>query len=174
MIGNDGFDINIIGDLRKGRPTLGNSMSVAVYRLIVYSLRAELINRFGKEEVENIFYQSGQLIGETVHSSFMVNVNDESELYSSISSFFLNAKIGRFEVKKSYENGEMLFSLSEDIDCSGLASDGETKCSIDEGIISGILSSFYQKTYITKEVGCWGTGEKSCFFKSVALKESKS
>ena len=170
MKGIENFDINIIGDLQKGRPTLGNTMPVAVYRLMLYSIRAELMDRFGKDEANCILYHSGELAGKTIYLNFMSNVKNESELYISIEKLFLGARIGKFKVKKSNEKGELMFSMSEDLDCSGLAPDGETKCSIDEGIISGILSSYHKKPYITKEVGCWGTGEKSCFFKSVSLK----
>ncbi len=41
----------------------------------------------------------------------------------------------------------------------------------DEGLISGILSEFYNSDYITVEKSCRGTGDKSCLYKSFPIKQ---
>lgn len=81
-------------------------------------------------------------------------------------------KMSKFSVQKlDRKNKQFAFGIKEDLDCSGLPPDGETKCDFDEGMISGLLSGFYGGEFFTRETGCWGTGDRSCFFKSVPLEK---
>ncbi|MFC1614168.1 V4R domain-containing protein [Gemmatimonadota bacterium] len=89
-------------------------------------------------------------------------------------NFFLRLGIAKFKLQKKDENGHFIFSLKEDLDCSGLPTDGETKCDFDAGMITGLLSSYYKRDFFTKETGCWGTGNKSCVFKSIPAKQEEA
>ena len=57
------FDWNMIGDIVEGRPNLGTTMDVSVYRLMQFTLRDVLIKRFDAETADKIFYDAGQHAG---------------------------------------------------------------------------------------------------------------
>ena len=46
------------------RGNLGDQLSVMVYRLLEYSLKEELKNRYGKEEQIEVFRSAGRMAGE--------------------------------------------------------------------------------------------------------------
>ena len=52
------FDWGMIGDIAAGRPNLGNTMDVAVYRLMQFTLRDVIINEFDTETADRIFYNA--------------------------------------------------------------------------------------------------------------------
>ena len=49
------FDWNMIGDITEGRPNLGSTMNVSVYRLMQFTLRDVLIKQFDTETADRIF-----------------------------------------------------------------------------------------------------------------------
>lgn len=52
-------------------------------------------------------------------------------------------KIGVLRIEEADEKtGRIIFTVSEDADCSGLPVLGETVCNYDEGFIAGILSVY--------------------------------
>ena len=61
---------------------------------------------------------------------------------------------------------EVMQTVAEDADCSGLPLLGETVCNYDEGFISGILSSYMGKQYEAVEINCWATGDRVCRFQA--------
>ena len=162
--------LNFVGDLRKGRPTLGNMMRVSVYRLLVYSMKAVMTEDLGKEKTDELFYTAGKLAGRTIFGGILKDERKDFDLLEEIKDLLLRTRIGLFEVKQYDESTKtFLFVVNEDLDCSGMPIDGETKCAFDEGLISGILSDYYGIEFETKEIGCWATGEKSCIFRSAPV-----
>jgi predicted hydrocarbon binding protein len=63
---------------------------------------------------------------------------------------------------------ELLLSVSEDLDCSGLPLQENTVCVYDEGFLAGILYDFTGKHFDVKEVDCWATGDRTCRFAAKA------
>ena len=57
------FDWSMIGNIGEGRPNLGNTMDVSVYRLMQFTLRDVLIKQFDVETADRIFYQAGKHAG---------------------------------------------------------------------------------------------------------------
>ena len=167
MNGQTGLDkLDFVGDLKKGRPTLGNMMRVSVYRLLLYSMKAVMTQELGKQKTNELFYNAGKLAGELIFRGILKEGLTGPALFAEIKDMMLQCKIGIFDVKQCDEQTKtFLFVVNEDLDCSGLPIDGETKCSFDEGLISGIMASFYGVEFETKEIGCWATGEKSCIFR---------
>ena len=106
----------------KCRGNLGDELPVMVYRMLEYSLKDELKNRFGKEVQIEVFRSAGR------------------------------------------KAGEIILTVAEDADCSGLPVLGETVCNYDEGFIAGILSLYSGKPYTAVEVDCWATGDRVCRF----------
>lgn len=164
-----------IGNLKAGRTTLGNAVSVSVYRMTVYSLRAVMREKLSVQTANEIFFEAGKMAGEVIFDNFLSSSIDEKGLFENVSTFFQKSKIGCFEVLSSrHKKREFIFTLKEDLDCSGLPSDGETKCTFDEGMISGILGKFYGEPFLTTEISCWGTGEKKCSFRSRPVAADKT
>ena len=58
------FDWSMIGDIAEGRPNLGSTMNVSVYRLMQFTLRDVLIKQFDTETANRIFYDAGQHAGQ--------------------------------------------------------------------------------------------------------------
>ena len=49
------FDWSMIGNLTEGRPNLGSTMDVAVYRLMQFTLRDVIIQEFDTATAERIY-----------------------------------------------------------------------------------------------------------------------
>ena len=76
-------------------------------------------------------------------------------------------KIGVLRIESvDEESGQIILTVSEDADCSGLPVLGETVCNYDEGFISGILSLYSGKEYVAVETDCWATGGRVCRFQA--------
>ncbi len=58
------FDWSMIGNIGEGRPNLGNTMDVSVYRLMQFTLRDVLIKEFDAESADRIFYEAGKQAGQ--------------------------------------------------------------------------------------------------------------
>ena len=54
------FDWSMIGNIGGGRPNLGHTMDVSVYRLMQFTLRDVLIKTYDAETADRIFYEAGK------------------------------------------------------------------------------------------------------------------
>ena len=147
------------------RENMGDMIPIPVYRLLEYSLREELYQRFGKEEQIDIFRKAGYRSG-CYFAKHMLDITlPMNEFVAELQKCMAEMKIGvlRFE-KIEEESGKIVLTVSEDADCSGLPLLGETVCNYDEGFISGILSTYTGKPYMAVEVDCWATGDRVCRF----------
>lgn len=165
------FKWDDIGEIEIGRPNLGNNTNVAVYRLMQYTMRNVLNNEFGGEKAAQLFYKSGFIAG----SEFCENLLDTRlEFYDFISQaqkVLKDLNIGILRVEKSdLENMEFVFTVAEDLDCSGLPVTDETVCDYDEGFLSGIFNKYTGHDFDVKEIDCWSTGDRVCRF-TIKIKE---
>ena len=147
------------------RGNLGEELPVIVYRLLEYSLKDELIERFGKETQIDIFRQAGRKAGE-YFAQKMLDMNQPLDQFvSQLQAKMQEMKIGVLRIEDVDEtSGRIILTVAEDADCSGLPVLGETVCNYDEGFISGILSLYSGKQYKAVEVDCWATGDRVCRF----------
>ncbi len=60
------FKWELLGDIEKGRPNLGNMTRLEMYRLMQYSLRDVLEQRYGDAEADAIFREAGRLSGREI------------------------------------------------------------------------------------------------------------
>ncbi len=58
------FKWSDLGDPCEGRPNLGDSAPVLVYRLMQYTIRDVLISKYGVAEADETIYLDGKLAGE--------------------------------------------------------------------------------------------------------------
>ena len=66
--------------------------------------------------------------------------------------------------KAEMEKLSFVFTVSEDLDCSGLPYSGVAFCDYDEGFLAGIMHAYTGQHFKVREVDCWGTGERTCRF----------
>jgi predicted hydrocarbon binding protein len=154
-----------LGDIKEGRGDLGEEMPVLVYRLMQYTMLDVLTKDFGSEKANEYFRRAGYLAG----NEFALNVLD---LTVDFNTFIANLQTALQELKVGIlrlesveeETGNMVLTVAQDLDCSGLPITNETVCNYDEGFIAGILYKYTGKTYDVKEIDCWATGDRVCRF----------
>ena len=147
------------------RGNLGAELPVLVYRMLEYSLKDELIHRYGREEQIEIFRGAGKKAGEYFARHYLNMDQPLDRFVSELQQTMQSMKIGVLRIEDVDEaSGKIILTVSEDADCSGLPILGETVCNYDEGFISGILSLYSGKPYQAIEVDCWATGDRVCRF----------
>lgn len=148
-----------------GRENLGADLPLAVYRLLEYSLREELVQRFGREDQVQIFRGAGYRAGIVFAQHYLDLTLELPAFLRELQQRLAELRIGVLRVEETEEDsGKMVLTLSEDADCSGLPILGETVCSYDEGFLAGILTTYTKKPYQAVEVNCWATGDRVCRF----------
>jgi len=65
------------------------------------------------------------------------------------------------------DTGNIVLTVGQDLDCSGLPITNENVCIYDEGFIAGILEVYTGKKYDVREVDCWASGDRVCRFNGV-------
>ncbi len=159
------FDWSMIGDIAAGRPNLGATMDVAVYRLMQFTLRDVIIQEFDAATAEKIYYKAGELAGKELFKNLIKEKTDFNAFVKELQDLLSNLKIGILRVESAdFEKMEFTLTVAEDLDCSGLPISDETICTYDEGFIAGILFEFSGKKFEVKEVDCWCSGDRVCRF----------
>jgi predicted hydrocarbon binding protein len=164
------FHWSDIGDIGKGRPTLGPQMHAAVYRMFHFSFRSVLEKTYGKEAVNGMLLEAGRLAGmEFCRNMLDVGLPPEP-FFGLLGRKLEEMGVGILQVEHAdFDNMIFILTVSEDLDCSGLPVTGETVCHFDEGFITGILESYTQRQYLVRETDCWSTGDGICRFHVVAI-----
>jgi uncharacterized protein len=159
------FSWDQLGNVDEGRPNLGNTTKVAVYRLMQYTMRSVLEKEFGDERTRALLVKAGKLAGH----EFCINLLDTSQSLNKFISQFhdklLEYSVGILKVEKANtESFSFIVTVSEDLDCSGLPVKGVSVCDYDEGFIQGVFEAYLKKEFVVKEIDCWSTGERTCRF----------
>ncbi len=159
------FSWELLGDIALGRPNLGQYTRLEVYRLMQFCFRDVMEKELGMETADKIFYDAGKLAGCQFYNNALDKVSDFNEFTKQLQAVMKEMGIGIFRVEKSdIENGSFVFTVSEDLDCSGLPELEYEICTYDEGFIAGLLESFTGRRFKVKEVDCWCTGDRTCRF----------
>jgi len=165
------FSWDLLGDISNGRPNLGPNMRLEAYRLLQYTFRDIIEQHYGTEKTDLIFYEAGKLAGAEFYQHAFSNINNFNEFIKNLQEKLRDMGIGILRVEKADINkGTFVFTVSEDLDCSGLPDVGYEVCIYDEGFISGLLESFAGSPFNVKEVDCWCTGDRTCRFSAEAAK----
>jgi uncharacterized protein len=164
------FSWDLLGDISAGRPNLGNTTRLEVYRLMQFTLREILEKSVGTEEADRIFYESGKLAGKSFYKNLIGQCDELDVFISKLQTLLKEMGIGILRVEKSEpEEGKFVLTVSEDLDCSGLPVLDYEICVYDEGFISGLLESFTNTEFNVKEIDCWCTGDRTCRFKALRI-----
>jgi predicted hydrocarbon binding protein len=159
------FTWSMIGDILEGRPNLGMTVNVDVYRLMQFTLRDAMIQKFGVEASDEIFFLAGKKAGEELYKNVIENATDLNDFVLKLQNTLKDMGIGILRVEKAdAQANEYILTVSEDLDCSGMSICDEEICVYDEGFISGLFLAFTGKEFNVKEIDCWCSGDRVCRF----------
>ncbi len=162
------FDWSHLGDIKVGRPNLGPKTSVAMYRLMQFTLRDAAIRHTGPETTTKIFYDAGHNAGAAIYQNLIAPPTDFADLVAKLQKLLADLEVGILRVEAAdLETMTFKVTVSEDLDCSGLPVMQEAVCTFDEGFIAGILEAHTGKAFNVREVDCWCTGDRVCRFEAV-------
>jgi uncharacterized protein len=159
------FSWRLIGDLALGRPNLGPTTRLEVYRLMQFTFRDVLEQHLGADKTDQLFYEAGKLAGTEFYQQCFAQLKDFNKFIKSLQYTLQDMGIGILRVEKAdVAQSSFVLTISEDLDCSGLPELGYGICIYDEGFIAGLLESFTGQRYKVKEIDCWCTGDRTCRF----------
>lgn len=159
------FDWTMLGDIKLGRPNLGELVPVDVYRLMQFTLRDAMIIKLGVEETDKIFYEAGKKAGREFFNNVVGDSSNFNEFVEKTQIQLRDLKIGILRVEQAdFENNRFTLTVSEDLDCSGLPMIDEEICVYDEGFIAGLLYEQTGQNFMVKEIDCWCSGDRVCRF----------
>jgi predicted hydrocarbon binding protein len=159
------FDWSSLGDITLGRSNLGQLMPVIVYRLMQYTVISELKGRYGDDAANDIIRSAGFRAGVAFAENVLDHTDDFSTFIANLQSKLKELSIGILRVEKAdLDKLDLVLTVSEDLDCSGLPVTDDSVCVYDEGFIGGVLYNFTGKIFSVKEIDCWATGDRTCRF----------
>lgn len=162
---NEIFSWTDLGDIQEGRPNLGMSTRVEVYRLMQYTMRAVLSDEFGDAETRRLLARAGRISGEAFCKNKLDITLPLNSFLARLHETLEEMAIGVLRVEEvNHEHLSLIVTLSEDLDCSGLPVNGYTVCDYDEGFFAGIFKVYTGEEFEVKEIDCWSTGDRTCRF----------
>jgi predicted hydrocarbon binding protein len=159
------FNWENLGDIKAGREDLGEDMPVLVYRLMQFTMLDVLTKDFGAEKANEYFRRCGFLAGTEFAKNVLDLSGDLNTFASHLAKTLADLKIGILRMEAvDPDTGNLVLTVGQDLDCSGLPVTNETVCNYDEGFIAGILNTYTGKEYEVREIDCWATGDRVCRF----------
>jgi predicted hydrocarbon binding protein len=164
------FNWSLLGDIGLGRPNLGQNTRLEVYRLMQFTIRDVLEQHLGSQETDKIFYEAGKLAGTHFYHHFLTGAEDLDSYIARMQETLRELGIGILRIEEAdLEQGSLVLTVSEDLDCSGLPELEYEICVYDEGFIAALLENFTGRNFKVKEIDCWCTGDRTCRFKAEAI-----
>ena len=159
-----------MGDIKDGRGDLGEEMPVLVYRLMQYTMLDILGKAYGVDQANEHFREAGFLAGtEFARHTLDLSV-DFNTFVANLQKSLEELKIGILRMEAfDPATGNIVLTVGQDLDCSGLPITNENVCIYDEGFISGILEIYTGRKYDVREVDCWASGDRVCRFSGIAV-----
>jgi len=159
------FSWESLGDIEAGRPNLGRSTPVAVYRLLLFTLRDALTRSHGDAEARRLLVEAGRIAGREFCRRVLDRTLEPGPFLADLQRRLREWGIGILRVERAdLERQEFVLSVAEDLDCSGLPVTDETVCDYDEGFIAGIFLEYTGRPFTAREVDCWASGDRVCRF----------
>ena len=164
------FSWTDLANIKEARGSLGEEMPVIVYRLMQYTLLDVLTKDLGREKANHYIHEAGKLAG-TEFAKNVLNLNVDLDTFvANLQKALIDLKIGILRIESASENAEeIILTVAEDLDCSGLPITDESVCDYDEGFISGILGMYTGKPYSVREIDCWASGDRVCRFSGTVV-----
>ncbi len=163
------FHWDLLGDIALGRPNLGHTTRLEIYRLMQFTLRDVIEQRLGSQATDEIFYRAGFNAGQAFYRHYLTGETSFDAFIRQLQMLMQEFRIGILRVEEAdLQRGELTLTISEDMDCSGLPESDYEICVYDEGFIAALLESFTGVRFTVKEIDCWCTGDRTCRFKARA------
>lgn len=160
------FEWQHLGNIEDGRPNLGHTASVLMYRLMHFTIRDAAIKHVGVDTTNQIFYDAGQTAGKMFVKELIPIKADWSTNLAAMGNAMIEKGVGVLRVEESnFDTLEFTLTLSEDLECSGVSIVDETICIYDEGFLSGIFEVLGGQAFKVQEIDCWCMGDRVCRFK---------
>ncbi|MDR1070380.1 MAG: 4-vinyl reductase [Gracilibacteraceae bacterium] len=164
------FSWEQLGDIKEGRGDLGEEMPVLVYRLMQYTMLDVLGHVYGEDVANEHFRAAGHLAGTEFSKNVLDLEVDFDAFVANLQKSLMDLKIGILRMEAfDPETGNVVLTVGQDLDCSGLPITNENVCNYDEGFIAGILEAYTGKKYDVREVDCWANGDRVCRFNGRAI-----
>ncbi|MDR1066829.1 MAG: 4-vinyl reductase [Clostridiales bacterium] len=155
-----------LGDIATGRPNLGTEMPVEVYRLFENAVFEVLAREYGQERADDLVRQAGFESGRLTAEQHLDKNKEKEEFLQDVQELLSEMKIGILRVEKfNLEENEILLSVYEDLDCSGMPVTDDRICVYDEGFIAGLMTFYTGSEFTVREIDCWSSGDRVCRFK---------
>ena len=159
------FSWNKLGDIKEGRGDLGEDVPVLVYRLLEYTMNHVLTAEFGPETANELFRKAGYLAGKELAKNVLDLSQNLDAFVAQLQQVLKDMKVGILRIEQMDETAEnIILTVAQDLDCSGLPPTNEVVCNYDEGFLSGVLSAYTNKEYHVREIDCWSSGDRVCRF----------
>jgi predicted hydrocarbon binding protein len=163
--GHNVFTWDQLGNIKEGRGDMGEEMPVLVYRLMQYTMLDVLAKAHGGEQANEYFRQAGYLAGMEFAKNTLDLKAEFNAFLANLQKVLHTMKIGILRMEAfDPETGNIVLTVGQDLDCSGLPVTNENVCCYDEGFIAGILEAYTGKRYDVREVDCWANGDRVCRF----------
>ena len=164
------FTWDNLGDIMEGRADLGGDMPVLVYRLMQYTMMDVLSKAHGIDKANEYFRQAGYMAGIELAKHVLDLKAGFSAFVANLQKTLVDLKIGILRMEAfDQDSGNIVLTVGQDLDCSGLPVTNENVCVYDEGFIAGVLEAYTGKKYDVREVDCWANGDRVCRFNGTAL-----
>ena len=160
------FSWEKLGNIKEGRPDLGDHLPVEVYRQLEFSLIEALTKRYGAETSNAIFKEAGAIAGIEFTKKHLNTNASFKDFMTDLYKILYKLRIGILNVEHvEADFSEIIVTLADDLDCSGLPPNNEMICDYDEGFLEGILLQYTGDKYEVTEINCWANGDRICRFR---------
>lgn len=149
----------IIDNMFQKRNLDENANSVKIIQSIFNTFTTVIDARVPESEI--IHFNVGQTLGKKFVDLFVSQ--EEEALLMELSKFWRKHGFGVIDQLK-FGQDAITFNVYECFECSHLPNLGRPVCKLDEGFISTLFESKFQKKYEVKELECFATGVDHCKF----------
>ena len=162
--------LDLIGNPEKGRPTLGPTATVAMFRALrLIGVMEGLDSTLGKD-ASALVYNSGKHLGSELGKAILEKSGQDLGRYvQMLTAKLKELGVGLLSVPEvKLAEGFLRVRVDECITCAGMPNIGKAVCHFEGGLVSGILEAFLGggKKCIVKETKCWASGDTTCEFEA--------
>ena len=122
-----------------------------------------LERKYGVEETDHILFETGKISGKEFYHHYIDPVANLSEFVSKTQRILREKNMGILRMEET-ENGRVVLTVDEDLECSGMPVIDVNTCVFDEGFITALFESFTKQSWVAKETDCWSNGARTCRF----------